>query len=252
MDKRFLKKTLITEIIFCIVIPVLNSFLLQLLYSYFIKGDYRLQSIDPLVTNLIDFIRTASMYCGYAVMIYMMFISSQKESKKYIILRAVTFLIPYLSAAAVIFITVPRATSVAGYMLLYTLLQLSVDYVIFAVIMLLVYRIIKKASHSEQNVNISVSGGISPKKSPLLRSYIVVCIIFAIVSLATEGYNTAELLIRYGKPLNSSEWWTLVSPYVETIVYFLVGYTVMLMTANKIEGDYLKHVKNKQISGVDS
>lgn len=244
MDKRFLKKTWVTEIIFCVVIPVLNSFLLQLLYSYFISGDYRFQSIDPLASNLIDFIRTVAMYCGYAIMIYMMFVSSKKDAKKYIVMRAATFPIPYLSAAAVVFITVTNAISVTGYMLLYTLIQLSVDYVIFAVIMLFVSRIIKRTA-SSADVNISLSKGISPKKNPLLRSYMLVCAVFAIVSFVTDGYNTAELLIQYGKPLNSSEWWTLISPYVETIVYFLAGYTVMLMTANKAEGDYLKHVKNK-------
>ena len=251
MDKKFLKKTWIAQIIFCIVIPLLNSFLLQLLYSYFIKGEYRFESIDPLVTNLIDFIRTVSMYCGYAVMIYMMFLAPKKDAGRYTVMRAVTFPIPYLSAAAVVFITVTGAMSVIGYMLLYTLIQLSVDYVIFAVVFFAVSGIRKKASASE-NVNISLSGGISPKKNPLLRSYMLVCIIFAVVSVVTDGYNTVQLLIRYGGPLNLSEGWTLVSPYVETIVYFLVGYIVMLMTANKTEGDYLKYVKNSKACKADS
>lgn len=249
MNERFKKKALWLTICFCVIIPIVNCLLLQGVYSYFVEGNVAFgKTFEVLLSNFIDFVRNAAVYCGYAVVIYVSFVSDssdksgktdkfgrgKKEDRLFKWIRALSLLIPYISAAAVLFLTLPGAHKVVTYMLIYTALNLSVELVAFALIFFIVGKIKSKGQITELRAT------VSPKKNPLLKAYMWVCVIYLVVSLVTDVYTTVDLVRSYGWPTNISEIWTLAEPYVEAAVYFLSGYILMIIIATKTEGDYIK------------
>ena len=118
--------------------------------------------------------------------------------------------------------------------MLYILLNFSVDIVLLiGVIILVVFLRSKFIDLKKTNITVK---SIFDRKNPIVTVTLWVSILITAVYLAGCVAETYALIMTYGADnLNFREVITLVSPYLEQVFRFIVGYLIMMGTAKWLE-----------------
>ncbi len=87
--------------------------------------------------------------------------------------------------------------------------------------------------------DISIGNRILPKGNPVLRCFLAVDGIYAVLLTVNSLVESISLLTEYGLPVNGQEWFSLFEPYLEIAVLFVLGYAVMLFMAARLENAFI-------------
>ena len=287
-EKLFRKKALLLALVSCTGLQILRA-VINYIYEYSINGNYVYDSIGMVISIVAEFIGYVSVFSGYGIVIYLVFLYGLKGGGEWtlaliveyglvyfltfyigsltfgvtaaaitaILLSSVyliwtkgcrgvsglifaSMLIPYLAALLILFSTTVLSTDALVYNFMYGLLNLGTDFLLIIIIARLANLIRTRAiSSGDGSADISIGKKIFPKGSPLLKTMLFADIIYTSIGLVGTAIETHSLLSEYGAPINSSEWITLISPYVKLAVYFVIGYAVMLFIASKLEEAFI-------------
>lgn len=149
-------------------------------------------------------------------------------------------LIPYVGATAILFATTVVDAESLAVNTIYAFINLGTDFLVLTVVARLANMIRTRAiKHGNGNVDISMGGSILPHGNPVLKTLLVADILYFAVSAAGKLVDTVAMLREYGAPINRSEWFTLLSPYLTLVVWLVAGYAVMLFVATKFERAFM-------------
>lgn len=206
---------------------VINSFGLQLIYAYFIEGNVAFASVESTFSAVISFLHIATVFAGYAVMIYSTFLFGEKESRIFFFANLLHVAASGIASLGVSFFSMTPALFLLnlGHLLLYLFLNLLLYCALLLLIRFLSLRGRKKLTQSE-DPDISLSGQFVSVRHPLLRSAGIATVCYFSFALLLSVAETVQDLLRYGLPVNTEEWIYMVSPYIEEAAYFIISYTV--------------------------
>ena len=85
-----------------------------------------------------------------------------------------------------------------------------------------------------------ISGRLVSLKNPILCSLLTLNTVFALIITVEPTIGVVESLMEYGAPVNTAEWVDLISVYGRLVLLFLLGYTVMRISAGLTEGAYIR------------
>lgn len=150
------------------------------------------------------------------------------------------FLMPYLSATVIYFMTTSGDTAEFAVSLLYGLLNLATDLLMLAVLSRLAGSIRARAIRKGGgNAEISLKGNIFSLKNPVRLTLFVSDLIFSLPSFIQALSVSIEDVNEYGLPVNSREWLSLFAPYITIAVHIAVGYLIMILVAERLEASYI-------------
>lgn len=206
---------------------VFNSFGLQLIYAYFIEGNVSFTSVESAFGAVISFLHIATIFVGYAVMIYSTFLFGEKESRIFFGANLIQVAASGVASLGVSFFSMTPALFLLnlGHLLLYLLLNLLLYCALLLLIRFLAVRGRRKLAQSE-DPDIALSGQFVSVRHPLLRSAGLATVCYFAFALILSLAETVQDLLRYGLPVNTEEWIYMISPYVEEAAYFIISYTV--------------------------
>ncbi len=161
-----------------------------------------------------------------------------------------TMLIPYAGAVVILFST--SVVSVEALLLnaVYGFLNLSTDFLVVLYIARIADAFRQKAiRRGEGAADISLEGRLLPGKNPVLRSFLAADLLYSAVGLVNAVIETVDQVREYGAPVNAQEWVTMLAPYLTIVVYFVVGYAVMVFVAMKMEAAFIASEDEAEIIG---
>lgn len=88
-------------------------------------------------------------------------------------------------------------------------------------------------------VDISLGNRILPEGNPVLRCFLVMDGLYTAFLTVSALIDSISLIAEYGLPVDGQEWFSLLQPYIEIAVLFVLGYAVMLFTAARLENAFL-------------
>ena len=97
-----------------------------------------------------------------------------------------------------------------------------------------------------KHADISIGKRIFPHGNPVLGVLCLVGAVYTLILCIDPLLYSVELVREYGWPVNAGEWFSLFSPYLERLIFFLVGYAVMLFTAGRLEHAFLRSQAESQ------
>lgn len=226
---------------------LVNSFGLQVLFAYFIDGNIQFESISSTVSLLISFLHIATLFFGFAVMIYGTFLFGEKESRRLFFANLIQVAASsFASLAASYFSTTP---SLFFYNLGTLLLYLFLNYLIYAVLLLAIRALsvflLRRTANTDPKV-LAPSGRFFSFRHPVLRALLLSTLIYIASSIVMTFIETISSLSLYGLPVNTADWIDFLSPYAEVAIYFFVGYTVMVITHALLHASYRKAIASER------
>lgn len=149
-------------------------------------------------------------------------------------------LIPYVGATAILFATTVVSAESLTVNTIYAFINLGTDFLVLTVVARLANLIRTRAiKRGNGNVDISIGGSILPHGNPVLKTLLVADILYFAVSAAGKLVDTISLLNEYGAPINKSEWFSLISPYLTLAVWLVAGYAIMLFVTTRFENAFM-------------
>ncbi len=189
------------------------------------------------IGNLTFGITAAALTSALLATVYLIWTKGCREISALIF---ATMLLPYLAGTLIFCSTTVVSVDSLIFHLMYGFLNLGTDFLVIIVIARLANLIRSRAiSGGAGSANISIGKKILPRGNPLLKTILFADIIYTGIGLFGAVTETHSILSEYGAPINSSEWITLVSPYIKLVLYFVVGYAVMLFIASKLESAFI-------------
>ena len=229
------KKMLLPFMLFlCLLLPLLNHFGLQLLYAREINGNVAYSGIAPVIENVIEFFNVVSVFSGYALITYSVMRYSVTESRGLLLVGTLCTAFMQLLPLAVAFFSLTGNLFSAniGFLLVNALLNC----IIFILLLLAVFAIAAvvrvRWQMNEKNKGIPVSapldGSIFSLKHPSLRVILFSSLLYFSAALLQAIPVTAADFSEYGLPMNMNEFVYIVEPYLSAVLFFFIGYFVML------------------------
>ena len=225
---------LFSMLILCLLLPLLNHFGLQLLYALEIDGNITYKSTAPVIENVIEFFNVVSVFSSYAVIIYPVMHGSMHDTKPFLILGSFcTVLMQFLPLGVAYFSLTENLFAMNVKILL---LNVFLNSLIFLLLFLAVFAIAAvirvRWGLSDKNKGIPVGAPIGGKifslKHPSLRVLLFSALLYLAAALAQAIPTTAADFSEYGLPMNMNELVYILDPYVTSILYFFIGYFVMV------------------------
>lgn len=109
------------------------------------------------------------------------------------------------------------------------------NYAFEILLFLIVCRLANLFKNRKAEKKISVSGTLVSFKNPVMLTMIIFDLVFVLLSAISPTVSIIENLMEYGPPVNTSEWMSIISVYVELAVVFVIGYIAMRFAASRIE-----------------
>jgi len=209
----------------CVILPILNSFLLSFVYAYYMDGNIMFQNYNAIVSSLSDFINIICIFAGYALVVRSIFMYTLAKSGIYLLFNIVLYFIQQASAVAITAMTtVCTSDQILAYAM-YGVMNLLLNSAVLAIVMLIV--IFMRSFAVKRELPLYPSSQIFDLRFPLNRCVFFVALFFFVRSLTSGVINTVSLISEFGGPQNSAELMTLLTPYVEAVIYSVIGYAVL-------------------------
>ena len=232
---RKTKKTLLfAMLILCLLLPLLNHFALQLFYALEIDGNVAYKGFAPVVLNVIEFFNAVAVFSSYAVVIYPVMHGTMRDTKPLLILGSVcTVLMQLLPLGVAYFSLTENLFSLnAKILLLNVLLNILIFLLLFFAVFAIAAVVRIRWGLSDKNKNVPVGAPIGNRifslKNASLRTLLFSALLYFGVALAQAIPATAAEFSEYGLPMNMNELVYILDPYVTSILYFFIGYFVMV------------------------
>ncbi|MBE6637527.1 MAG: hypothetical protein E7618_06980 [Ruminococcaceae bacterium] len=152
----------------------------------------------------------------------------------------VTLFLPTVGGLVIVLTTTVPSVDSLFLSILYALISIGYELLVLAVAARLASffraRAIEKGGKS---ADISIGKRVLPKGNPVLTVLILVCTLYTLILCIDPLLYSIESISEYGWPVNAGEWFSLFSPYLERLIFFIVGYVVMLFTAGRMETAFL-------------
>ena len=232
VGKRTKRTLLLSMLILCLLLPLLNHFGLQLLYAREIDGNIAYRSAAPVIENLIEFFNVVTVFSSYAVIVYPVMHGSIHETKPLLILGAVcTLLMQFFPLGVAYFALTENLFALnVGYLLLNAVLNAVIFLLLFFAVFAIALVVRIRWPMNEKNNGIPVGAPIGGKvfslKHPSLRTLLFTALLYFAVALAQAIPSTVADFSEYGLPMNMNELVYILDPYVTSILYFFIGYFV--------------------------
>lgn len=225
-------KTKINQVLLfaCFLLSAVNCFGLRIFYNYEVAGNYVFASVEPVFVYLIKFLSVVTLFCGYCILIRSLHSFGMKKSAALFAAICVSYLIQYIAAAVATAVTSVTSPATWKAFLLYTASDWLFNIILLAVTGLIALLILRRSVRKPQ------------KAFP--RSLIAAAILYAVVNTGMNAVTTVQLLLEYGAPINLNEVFTLISPYLETLIFAAIGFCVMLLLKNYFEPETEKRKKS--------
>ena len=228
------KALLYAMLLLCLFLPLLNHFGLQLFYALEIDGNVAYKKIAPFVVNVIEFFNAVSVFSSYAIVVYPVMHGTMRDTKPLLILGSVCTAVMQLLPLGVAYFSLTDNLFSLNVKIL--LLNVLLNTVIFLLLFLAVFAIAAivrvRWGLSEKNKGVPVGAPIGNRifslKNASLRTLLFSALLYFCVALAQAIPATAADFSEYGLPMNMNELVYIIDPYVTAILYFLIGYFVMV------------------------
>ena len=242
-ERTFRRCLLFGALLFCILLPLLNNFALRLFYSYEVDGNTAYGYFGTVLENVIEFVNIVCVYVSFALLTISVFLYKLADSLWIILCAAGLRLIGFLSGVAVCALTTygPNFAYYTLYGVLNLLWELLLLFVVIAAVCAVRRRFSKNGYPS-----VSTEGRIVSLKTPVMRSFFFTALIYTAAAFLKNALDSADSVINYGTPISVNDWVYLISPYIETAVYLVVGYCAMLAAAVFFEGRRSKIIDKKR------
>ena len=223
-----------------VVLPVIVNFALTYIYSE-IYGDIMMETAANILQMAIDILSSLTYILTIGLLI-----NSLLRSKIYTALHSAviifyiisTFLI-YGFGLLVTWITSFGNLELVKENLLFIILPIIIDIVVLILIILICKSTVKQYKISKP-IQLSADKKLFSLKHPLLRSiFFSVLIIFG-VGFINNMLETILLFADYGFPSNMTEFLFISEPYINLIIYAVVGYFTILVLSVLLNKSELK------------
>lgn len=237
----FSRRLLTISLTIGIGMSVLNSFLLQLIYAYFVKGNVQFAAIDTALGALISFLHIAALFACYAVTVYGTQVLGEAKSRPLLIANLVQVVCASLASLGVSYFSMTPALFLYNLrsMLLYLFLNLLLYLVILLVIRVIAV-LIRRRMTARTDGDLTLRGEYISLRHPLLCAGMASTLVYIASALIIALIDTVRDFSLYGLPVNMEELVYIVTPYVEAAAYFFIGYTVMTATFYFLQGQYAR------------
>lgn len=231
--KVFKKHVNIIGVICAVVITLITNYVLSLVLSN-IRNDIMWTTLTTILSYFQDALIFVAGYVLYGLLINSLLRFGFRGSRGILNLSCIRLLLIYMAYLVFgIFMSRDFINDLKANML-YILLNFSVDIVLLiGVIILVVFLRSKFIDLKKTNITVK---SIFDRKNPIVTVTLWVSILITAVYLAGCVAETYALIMTYGADnLNFREVITLVSPYLEQVFRFIVGYLIMMGTAKWLE-----------------
>ena len=227
-SRSLLKKRLL--ILTCALtfgLTLVNSFGLQLIYALFVDGNVHMEAYEPAISGVIAFLTVAVLFFGIGMSVYTAFLFGRSDSRAFFWVMLIQVGISSLCGLAVsLFATTPRLFLLnLGYQLLY----LGWNLIRYALLLLGIRTLslyLRGRATAGGECDIGLDGSFFSLRQPLLKTALLSASIYIAAGLLLAIFDTCLDFYNYGLPVNTEETIYLISPYVELIATFFIGYTV--------------------------
>ncbi len=230
---RLGKKSRICIAILLFLVPFLNNFVADTLFSYNARGNFLYAGYEVVFSSIIGFVNIISTFSAYALVIYGIF--SFERPGRHItayVISAASVLVQYAGSLACAMIT-----SSTDYTLYYVLYMLG-SFLLAAAILFAVHLLTLALKAIYNRRRVSCEGSSTPSVSRYINlSIITASLVFLITGFIQEISETVSDITLYGAPQTLSEYVYLISPYAELLLYAFAGYFVCAAVMSLLRHD---------------
>lgn len=241
MRKKRIHTRLITAtLIAAVVAPLINTTAISALYTVLYSDITVPDAAYEAVGFIYGFINALSSYAAAACLAYAIVTRTHRAT-----VGVVTVLsLPMVYTAVMCVDAAFYGSSViTSGLVLYNAVNCSIELLRLAVaaaVSELVYRSSKRKRLPREIMPFSVKGTLS--RAAVLSAAVV----FA-ARLIPNIVETVTLLTDIGAPQNAAEVLTLVTPHIESVIYFVLGYFLCCLIMSLLEGSQAKPLTRKEI-----
>ena len=229
----FEEKTVRFLILYNTVCPLFVSLGLQLVHAMVISPSQSLGALDTPMLLFIEFLKNITPFVGYAVMIYGVLVMKKEVAPKLFLVNLLPITLSTLSSLLVCYLSIPSV--LFRYNLKIILGNLSLNFILYIISLslILLASLIMGASKSKENL--TLDGQLFSLRHPVLQTLSIGTLLAVSTTIITNVWQTVKDFLTYGSPKNTQEWIYTLTPYIELIVYVVIGYTVMTLICYRLQ-----------------
>ena len=224
------RRLLITALVAAIVIPILNTAVLGSITTV-LASDVMIPAAASSVLGFVSELITLA--AAFAAAACLSFAGVTGILRRWIILIAALSVPAAYITAAIVDIAFYGTTVLSAAYLAYSAVSILFELLRYAMVLvsaLLISRAAERRSMPMTLELLSVRGALS-------LSALSAAAVTGISMLLSNITETVSLLVQYGAPANSSETLTLVSPYITTVIFAILGYFLSYLIHRTLRHD---------------